>query len=172
MARTKYSEIKTQKYIEDYYNNPNYCKHCGKIIFLDINQKTHNIKKKKFCNRTCAAIFNNSKFPKRIKKEKSRKEKIDIVGIRTKGEMLSLRKTWQGYRSAIAKHARKIFKESDKDKKCFTCGYDKHYDVAHIKPVSDFSENVLILKINDINNLIALCPNCHWEYDNGLIELV
>ena len=28
-----------------------------------------------------------------------------------------------------------------------------------------------IEEINNINNLIGLCPNHHWEYDNGLLEL-
>ena len=38
--------------------------------------------------------------------------------------------------------------------------------MAHIKAVSDFNDDTLISEINDIDNLIALCPNHHWEYDN------
>jgi predicted restriction endonuclease len=44
-------------------------------------------------------------------------------------------------------------------------------EVAHIKAVSNFSEDSLISEINDISNLIGLCPNHHWEYDNGLLDI-
>ena len=36
------------------------------------------------------------------------------------------------------------------------------------KAVADFDDGTLV---SEINNLIALCPNHHWEYDNGLLEL-
>lgn len=49
--------------------------------------------------------------------------------------------------------------------------YDKHIEIAHIKAVADFDDGTLVSEINDINNLIALCPNHHWEYDNRLLEL-
>ena len=35
----------------------------------------------------------------------------------------------------------------------------------------DFDDNNTIAEINDISNLIGLCPNHHWEYDNGLLDL-
>ncbi|NDG25698.1 MAG: HNH endonuclease [Proteobacteria bacterium] len=46
------------------------------------------------------------------------------------------------------------------------CIYDKHFEVAHIKPISEFSKDTLITIVNDPSNLIPLCPNCHWEFDN------
>lgn len=49
---------------------------------------------------------------------------------------------------------------------CSKCGYDKHFEVCHIKPISSFSDDTLLSQINDISNIIALCPNCHWEFDN------
>lgn len=49
-------------------------------------------------------------------------------------------------------------------------GYDKHIEIAHIKAVSDFSDDSLISEINDKNNLVALCPNHHWEFDNGFLK--
>lgn len=53
---------------------------------------------------------------------------------------------------------------------CRVCGYSKHYEVCHIKPVSDFNEDTLISVVNDPSNLIPLCPNCHWELDHGLMN--
>ena len=63
------------------------------------------------------------------------------------------------------------FIKSNKEQKCAICGYTNHIEVAHIKAVSDFSDNTMIKDINSIENLIALCPNHHWEYDNGLLKL-
>ena len=56
-------------------------------------------------------------------------------------------------------------------KKCVNCEYDKHIKVCHIKPISSYGPDTLLTTINDENNLIPLCPNCHWEFDNGLLKL-
>jgi len=37
--------------------------------------------------------------------------------------------------------------------------------------VSDFPDAALIAEINDIANLVALCPNHHWEFDHGVLTL-
>ena len=49
---------------------------------------------------------------------------------------------------------------------CYKCGYDKHYEVCHIKDISSFSKESTIFEVNQIGNLVHLCPNCHWEFDN------
>lgn len=72
----------------------------------------------------------------------------------------------------IRKDARLVYKNSGKEHKCFICNYNKHVDIAHIKPVKEFEDNSLISEINNIDNLIALCPNCHWEYDHKIINLI
>lgn len=91
--------------------------------------------------------------------------------LKTKGELLSERKNYQSCRSSIRKLAEKIYTDSNKPLKCAICGYDKHVEIAHIKAVSDFEDSAIIAEINSIDNLIALCPNHHWEYDNGIINL-
>lgn len=88
-----------------------------------------------------------------------------------KGDLFNNRSNWQSARSAICKSARKIFNESDKLKECAVCGYSIHYDVAHRKAVSVFDDDCLIYEINHIDNLIALCKNHHWEYDNNLLKI-
>ena len=45
--------------------------------------------------------------------------------------------------------------------KCANCGYDKHVEVCHIKSIDSFNENSFISEINDLSNLVGLCPNCH-----------
>lgn len=95
---------------------------------------------------------------------------IDVSNL-TKAQLFDRYTQWQTARSAIAKGARQIFNNSSKPKKCAICGYERHYEVCHIKAVSDFDDNALIAEINNIDNLIALCPNHHWEYDNGVLDI-
>ena len=90
---------------------------------------------------------------------------------RTKGELLNDRKNYQSYRSAIRKIAEDVYKSSGKPCRCAICGYSNHIEIAHIKAVSDFEDSTTIAEINSIDNLIALCPNHHWEYDHGILKL-
>lgn len=90
---------------------------------------------------------------------------------RTKGEIFSEFNSWQSARSFIRKKAQENYINSCKPLKCAICGYDKHVEIAHIKAVSNFSEDTTIGEINSIDNLIALCPNHHWEYDSGVLKI-
>lgn len=98
-------------------------------------------------------------------------EQPSPILFKTKGELLSSRKNYQSYRSSIRKHAELTYFRSTKVKKCAICGYDKYIEIAHIKSVAEFDDSVTIAEINSIDNLVALCPNHHWEYDNGLITI-
>lgn len=69
----------------------------------------------------------------------------------------------------VRSHARTLLK--DLPKICRLCGYSKHVEVAHIRAISDFPDTTLISEVNQISNLVQLCPNCHWEYDSGLTKL-
>lgn len=95
----------------------------------------------------------------------------DSIKNKTKKEIFELSKNWQSARTTIRKDACKVFENSGKEYKCAICNYDKHVEIAHIKAVSEFSDDSTLVEINNINNLIALCPNHHWEYDNNLINL-
>ena len=94
-----------------------------------------------------------------------------IIKNGNKQEIFNQSKNWQSARSTIRKDAAKVYKGSGKEYKCIICGYDLHIEIAHIKAVSEFSEQSTLEEINNINNLIALCPNHHWEYDNGVLQI-
>lgn len=98
-------------------------------------------------------------------------KKIVFVNDQTKGQLFKCRKNWQSARTSIRKLAQKSFEDSGKPYKCAICGYTKHVEIAHIKAVSDFDDDALVSEINNSNNLIGLCPNHHWEYDNGLLKI-
>jgi 5-methylcytosine-specific restriction endonuclease McrA len=54
---------------------------------------------------------------------------------------------------------------------CQKCGYSKHVELAHIKPISSFLDTDLVLTINAPENILVLCPNCHWELDAGELDI-
>ena len=53
--------------INKYYKNPQICQSCRKIIEVKQSDKVRDVKRKKFCNKSCAASFNNRKRPKKEK---------------------------------------------------------------------------------------------------------
>lgn len=80
---------------------------------------------------------------------------------RTKGDLFSKRANYQSARTAIRKDAQKTFDESEKKYVCIVCKYDKHCEIAHLKGVAEFSDDILVSEINHVDNLVALCPNHH-----------
>lgn len=92
------------------------------------------------------------------------------ISSRTKDDLFNTRKNWQSARSNIRNHAQKTLIRSGIEQKCLLCGYDKHIEVAHIKAVSDFNNSVIIAEINNIKNLVPLCPNHHWEFDHNCLS--
>jgi len=160
-------KILRQKALDNYLNNPNHCLSCNEIITPQIGRKITETKRKKFCNRSCAASYNNIKYKKRKPIAKPIKEKIDISNL-TKGQVFEKYKTWQSARSRIRLNACLILGNK---KPCFNCGYHKHVEVCHIKAVSSYEDSSLISEINSKENLLFLCPNCHWEFDTGVLEI-
>lgn len=54
---------------------------------------------------------------------------------------------------------------------CHNCGYDKHVELCHIKAIKEFAPQSKLKEVNSEDNVIQLCPNCHWEFDKGLLKL-
>ena len=149
----------------------NVCKACG--------HKTNN---PKFCGRSCSAKFNNNKFPKRkplgicldcggpCKKRGKRCLSCSSKNrsFFDKSTMGDLRKH-KNMHQRLRYHSRKV--GSVLENVCLNCGYSKHTDVCHIKDIKDFTDDCLVSEVNDINNLVRLCKNCHWEFDNNLLEI-
>lgn len=54
--------------------------------------------------------------------------------------------------------------------KCVICGYAKHIEVCHIKPVHTFHDNTPPAIINADSNVTFLCPTHHWEFDHGMLR--
>lgn len=159
----------------------NKCKNC--------NKETKN---PKFCSRSCSVSFNNRKIgarhgdPKELicecgerKTKKAKrcnncnlKENIRLISEKTIGDLLygdsdtatPYRYTW------IRRNAKRMMIYWNIEKKCI-CGYDKHVECCHKKPINDFPKHTKLKVVNGRENLIYLCRNCHWEFDNGLLKI-
>ena len=132
------------------------CLYCGKPF------TTNDDKRKRFCNSSCAASYNNRKrsltdetkikISESLKKVNySQKEKEQILGI---GENTHGGKTFRD----------KLFSSGKKEYKCECCGNKGEWNgkelVLQIHHIDGNHSN------NDNSNLMVLCPNCHSQTDN------
>lgn len=180
-----------QEALDRYYQNPNKCKHCNRILDVLPDQKIQDIRRKQFCDKSCAAKFNNigrnrhraidpnqlthpTKYPRKpnVVPLDTYRENNSIITV-TKGDLFDKRTSWQNARSSIQKHARSVYFSNASHTHCCmnNCLYDIHIDVAHIKPVCEFDDSDTVGDINRKENLMGLCKNHHWEFDNGYLTL-
>lgn len=138
----------------------------------------------KFCSRSCAAAYNNKKHPKRRLElntcktcqipVKSGHTYCTVCLPQSKDYTLEEVMYDKHHKSSswalVRSRARAICK--DLEKACKNCGYSKHTEICHIKPIKDFPLETKLSVVNSLENLLILCPNCHWEFDNGLLKII
>jgi predicted restriction endonuclease len=137
-----------KKYLED----DTYCENCNTTLVRHNRESFSSFKDRRFCSRKCATTFNS-------------------LGDVSKEEIKKRTTGYQSYRTAIRKNSYKVMELSGLEKKCAICGYSTHVEICHIKSVSSFDESARLSDINSIDNLVYLCPNHHYEFDNGIIKL-
>ena len=155
------------------------CKRCGK--------DTSN---PKFCSSSCAASYNNQFNINNIKNRKKKTKQCKNCSEKIYSRLTYCPKCYSEWNKShrgditlqeavdsYARHhkssafalvrtrARMIAKKLGLDT-CVKCGYDKHVEIAHIKAISSFDMSTLISIVNAPENLMPLCPNCHWEHDH------
>lgn len=151
----------------------NNCLHCG--------AETANAK---YCSRSCANRVNGHLFPSRQRLARSckhcgtalltRRTTCDacnpgFVDWRTVQLQQLKAKALQQYAAQIRSLAREVYRKSNRPKACAVCGYHTHFEVCHVRPISDFLPTDYVADVNQLDNLVALCPNHHWEFDHGLL---
>lgn len=163
----------------------NKCKLC--------NKETNN---PSYCSKSCSAKHTNKLFPKRktkrlcivcqdsvISYKHARCEVHHKEYIANRFEQLkelTLESYWNKdslknlHASSKNAHIRAQARSNFKDllaKPCYFCGYSKHVELCHIKPISKFNPTDKVKDVNSYENLIQMCRNCHWEFDNGYLFL-
>lgn len=152
---------------------------------LFCNKETTN---PKYCSKSCSAKHTNTLYPKRKTKkkciicgdsvlsyrhnrcEKHHKEyKENIYKSKTLGEYRNRPSVKGKHPSWVNVHIRRFARSWHKHlttEPCRHCGYTKHVELAHINAVVTFPDSALLSDVNSLDNVIPLCPNCHWEFDN------
>lgn len=173
-----------------------FCKVIPKILTKCFYCKNETVNKK-YCSRKCATKSNNVLFPKRKTKKKCQKCNENAINYRHSFceihqkeylnnkpqyyQNLTLEDYWNKkslsnlHKSSKNAHIRGLARSWFKDLTklpCANCGYNKHVELCHIKPISSFDSCSKVKDVNSKTNIIQLCPNCHWEFDNGFLNLV
>jgi hypothetical protein len=157
------------------------CNQCKKNVIKKPSQIHSSVS---FCSRSCAVTFNNQKNPKRKKEgvclgcsesiaAKNKYCKRCRVACEFKpdapiSDFFTSLKSASKF-SNIRYHARKYYLEHFMHQ-CLNCNYQLHIEIAHIKPISSFSDNTPLNVVNSSDNLAGLCKRCHWEMDNGYLS--
>lgn len=143
---------------------------CCKKCRLAKNQRRFYTSQKKKCPDCGKNIKNTS-----IRCVACTRHVQDCVGKKTTlGEFHSRMSVKGKHPSWKNSHIRSLARYWNSDKlslPCSVCGYSKHVELAHIKPISSFPETSTLEEVNHPRNLIQLCPNCHWESHNGFIKI-
>lgn len=157
------------------------CHTCKKII----QKSERDFKKSKsgfhFCSKSCSAIYSNTlriKLPQEVCKccnknltKRYRKElfcsyvcKIEFnmknSTIITRYKHNTRTTAYSNIRASARAYSSYFYPAN-----CMLCGYDKHFEVCHINPITLLKDDEPIYNINKLSNLVHLCPNCHWEFD-------
>lgn len=149
------------------------CKNCGADFHRYPNQKMWEFAKKKFCNRSCAAVFNNSVKPKRTVPclycgspiRKSRRAKYCTKDCQNNFVHADLVKNWLSGENTglnglnIAKWLRQYLLSS-RGGKCESCGWDKPHPLTG-RSILEIEHTDGNWNNNRPDNLKLLCPNCH-----------
>ncbi len=131
--------------------------------------------KQKACN-TCGVIYflaeNRSAYCTTCKIEKENKKvflrtEATLEFFAAKCEAAGIHKSW--WYSEVRSLCRKW--NANLQRSCQVCGYSKHVELCHVQPLSSFPRNTKLCVVNDPDNIVVLCPNHHWELDNGLMSI-
>ena len=153
----------------------NTCLHCG--------AETAN---PKYCSRSHAAIHTNQQAPKQQLSRKcagcdalipaSRqfcavhgKRKTDyrtltVAQLKAK-DAIKHPSYYRGYLNSITRPL-----NAHRPRVCQACGYNKHVECCHRRAITAFPGSATVQEVSGPVNIFLLCPNCHWEFDHGLLN--
>ncbi len=166
------------------------CSNCNKLIDKLPTKTSSGVW---FCSRSCSTSFNNTKRTKKCQSKKlccrkncnnnvdvwtenlcsfhkqNRIEKLQVGDTTTMGELRNTKSVKNQHRSSrhnILGHRARYHLKHLLQEPCFQCGYTRHVELCHIKPLRAFSDEDLVSEANHESNVVPLCPNCHWEMDH------
>lgn len=145
----------------------NFCsRSCARIFLNKINNPNPKKNRECICE-NCAITFN-----KTVDQERNICSRVCLIESFAKTKTIGecIKRDGANKYDTIRKNSR-AYSKYIHPLKCMRCGYDKHYEVCHIKPICLFLETQMLSEVNHKDNLIHLCPNCHWELDHNVITI-
>ena len=128
------------------------CARCGTAIYRAEARRKKTKSKLHFCNKDCKTAAQRIGGIKEIMPSHYG---TSIYRNLTK-EQLIQQKGFQRANANIRTNSARLYNMSSLPKHCVYCGYDTHYEVCHIRAVSEFPPQTLISDINALTNLVAL----------------
>ena len=156
------------------------CLKCGQTFLKKVSEIVKS--PSHFCSRSCATSYHNLVSAKRTVSGECKQCGVPLsrryiycaecrqlreFQNKTIAEVICKSNKASKY-CRIREQARKLYQHITA---CEVCGYDKHVEICHIKPLSSFELTALVFTANERANIAVLCPNCHWELDNGLLKI-
>lgn len=158
-----------------YYDNPNICQYCGKIIKVKENEKVSDVRKKSFCNRECAS---KARIGTHYKRKEIRYclncgKRLNRVNAKYCSNECQheyqykeyIRRWKQGLESGlmgkyyISGHIERYIKEKYNNQ-CCICGWHEVNPYTGKIPLEIHHDDGDYTN-NTEDNLKLLCPNCH-----------
>jgi len=160
--------------LKEYYDNPNICLCCGKIIKVKEADNISDVKRKRFCNSSCSAKYNNKLRKPKPKKyclscneELTERHSIycdnkchgdynykEYIKRWKNGEESGLRGTYQ-----TSSYLKRYFVDKHNGE-CCKCGWHETNMTTGNVPLELHHIDGNYLNNKEVN-LELLCPNCH-----------
>lgn len=175
--------ILRERALREYYDDPNRCKYCDEIIVVGKSESPKSAQRKKFCNSSCAASYNNQGVRRNYKSNVDYNNSNKCVNCGTDiprqnkycsskcqheyeqkewekkwfaGEVSgNINPVWTSYSNRV-----KTYLFNKYDSKCAKCGWGETNPYTGTVPLE-----VEHIDGNPYNttpdNVTLLCPNCH-----------
>jgi hypothetical protein len=177
------------------------CNYCEKTFYKSLTEIKRSKTGKHYCSRSCSASKNNlfvqRNKPKEykcvkcdkiyIRKYNNRSNKIcldckekngnyqiiktETIKNQTIKDYCVSNSVHPSWKFARIRGLNRSWNKELTQKSCQVCGYKTHVELAHIKALSSFEDDALLAEVNHYTNIVVLCPNHHWEFDNGILPL-
>lgn len=125
---------------------------------------------KKICPSCGHEMYYRSKTCKKCSRNSEKSEKIKDMTLgeyRDKSRKKGVHPSWV---NAEIRNFARTWNRNMQSLPCQVCGYSLHVELCHKIALKDLPDDTKLGVANSEDNLMVLCPNCHWEYDNGIIS--
>lgn len=147
---------------------------CNRSCSASATNSTKHRKKKSRCCRACQGTYTTTPTHKSrsLCQPCSGKHKLfrETKTLADVASMISAKGKHPSWRWSYVRTMNRI-QNKGLGTQCQLCGYGNHVEFAHIQPISSFPLDTPLSVVNDPSNILILCPNHHWEFDHGCLDL-